>query len=253
MHRRQKIWRLLYGLARPFLIRRFALTAEPCRVEGPCLIVANHVTNYDPLLLAMSFADTPIRFVASEHIFRHGLISRLLEKLVAPIPRRKGAAGADTVRSVLRAIKDGETVCIFAEGDASWDGLTHPVFPATGKLARMAGVPLVTYRLEGGYLSLPRWSKKLRRGKMRGVIVGVYPPETLKAMKGPEITALIAACIIEGERLDGRKCNISALDLGAIITPNDVAAFMDIYVRQSSPKLEVDESKKEGREEEPAN
>ena len=68
-----------------------------------------------------------------------------------------------------------------------------------------------------------------------------------------EITALIAACIIEGERLDGRKCNISALDLGAIITPNDVAAFMDIYVRQSSPKLEVEESKKEGREEEPAN
>ena len=69
-----------------------------------------------------------------------------------------------------------------------------------------------------------------------------------------EITALIAACIIEGERLDGKSTVVlTALDLGAVITPADVAAFMDIYVRQSSPKLEVDESKKEGREEEPAN
>ena len=126
------------------------------------------MTTWDPLLLAMSFPDKPIRFVASEHIFRHGLVSRLLTWLVAPIPRKKAASGADTVMASLRALKAGDSVCIFAEGDASWDGLTHPVFPATGKLARMAGVPLVTYRLEGGYLSLPRWSKKLRRGKMRG-------------------------------------------------------------------------------------
>ena len=191
MHRRQKIWRLLYGLARPFLIKRFALTAEPCKVEGPCLIVANHVTNYDPLLLAMSFADTPIRFVASEHIFRHGLVSKLLDWLVAPIPRKKAASAADTVMTVLRALKAGDTVCIFAEGDATWDGLTHPVFPATGKLARMAGVPLLTYRLEGGYLSMPRWSGKLRRGKVRGHQIGFYPPEELKSLKGPEITAMI--------------------------------------------------------------
>ena len=197
MRRRQKIWRFLCMMFRPFLVRRFALTAEPCKVEGPCLIVANHVTNFDPMLLAMSFPDRPIRFVASEHIFRHGWISRLLEKLVAPIARRKGAAGADTVRAVLRALKDGELVCLFAEGDATWDGLTHPVFPATGKMARSAGAALMTYRLEGGYLSMPRWSGRLRRGKMRGRAVGIYPPETLKGMKGPEITEMIDRDLFE--------------------------------------------------------
>lgn len=195
--KRKRRWKLLWHLAHRFLTRRFRLEAEPCTLDGPCLVVSNHVTTWDPLLLSMSFPDKPIRFVASEHIFRHGLVSRLLNWLVAPIPRKKAASGADTVMASLRALKAGDSVCIFAEGDASWDGLTHPVFPATGKLARMAGVPLVTYRLEGGYLSLPRWSKKLRRGKMRGVIVGVYPPETLKAMKGPEITALIDRDLFE--------------------------------------------------------
>lgn len=67
-----------------------------------------------------------------------------------------------------------------------------------------------------------------------------------------EITALIAACIVEGERLDGRECQVSALDIGADVTPKDVAAFMDIYVRQSSPEMEVDEPKKGRREVEPA-
>lgn len=189
--KRRKRWKLVTRLIRGFVCRRFRLTAEPCTLPGPFLLVANHVTNWDPLMLAVSFPDTPIRFVASEHIFRHGLISRILEWLAAPIPRRKAASGADTVKSILRALKEGESVGLFAEGDASWDGLTHTVFPATGKLARMAGVPLVTYRLEGGYLSLPRWSSRRRLGRVHGAAVGIYQPEELKKIKGGEITALI--------------------------------------------------------------
>ncbi len=189
--KRLKRWKLLWWLLHGFITRRFQLEAERLVPPGPCLIIANHVTNWDPLLLAMSFPETPIRFVASEHIFRHGLVSKLLDWLVAPIPRKKGASGADTVMTVLRALKAGDTVCIFAEGDATWDGLTHPVFPATGKLARMAGVPLLTYRLEGGYLSMPRWSGKLRRGRVRSHQISFYPPEELKKRKGPEITAMI--------------------------------------------------------------
>lgn len=189
--KRYKRWKFLYWLAHGFLTRLFHLEAERLNPIGPCLIIANHVTNWDPLLLAMSFPDTPIRFVASEHIFRHGIISKLLAWLVAPIPRKKAASGADTVMSVLRALKAGDTVCIFAEGDATWDGLTHPVFPATGKLARMAGVPLLTYRIEGGYLSFPRWAAGLRRGKVWGRQIGFYKPEELKKQKGPEITEMI--------------------------------------------------------------
>ena len=197
MPKRYKRWKLLYRLTHGFITRRFHLEAERLDPDGPCLIIANHVTNWDPLLLAMSFPNTPIRFVASEHIFRRGPVSKLLEKLVAPIPRRKAASGADTVMTVLRALKAGDTVCIFAEGDASWDGLTHPVFPATGKLARMAGVPLVTFRLEGGYLSMPRWSGRLRRGKVRGHQIGFYTPGELKKKKGPEITAMIDRDLFE--------------------------------------------------------
>ncbi len=193
----ERTWRRLQWLLRGFIIRRFNLEAVPCEVKGPCMVISNHVTTWDPLLLAMSFRYKHLHFVASEHIFRLGLVSRLLSALVAPIARRKGSMAADTVMQSLRAIKAGGSVCIFAEGDATWDGVGVDVFPATGKMVRSSGATLVTYRLEGGYLSLPRWSRKLRRGKVRGSAVGIYPPEQLKAMKPQEILAIINRDIYE--------------------------------------------------------
>lgn len=189
--KRYKRWRFLYRIVRCFVPRRFNLEYEKSDIDAPCLIISNHVTSWDPLLLSMSFPETPIAFVASEHIFRLGLISRLIEKFVAPIPRRKASSGADTVMMCMRRLRAGDTVCIFAEGDATWNGVSGEVFPATGKLARSCGANLVTYRIEGAYLSYPRWAKTKRRGKARGHVVGVYTPEQLKAMKPDQITALI--------------------------------------------------------------
>ena len=67
-----------------------------------------------------------------------------------------------------------------------------------------------------------------------------------------ELTALMAACIAEGERLDGRDGAPSALELGALVTPAKVREFLTIYAIQSSPKVEVEEPKKVEREAEPA-
>lgn len=74
----------------------------------------------------------------------------------------------------------------------------------------------------------------------------------INTIRPSELTALMAACIEEGERLDGRGGAPSAKDLGAIITPDDVRNFLEIYVRQSTPKLDKEEQKKEERETEPA-
>lgn len=57
--KRLKRWKLLWWLLHGFITRRFQLEAERLVPPGPCLIIANHVTNWDPLLLAMSFPETP--------------------------------------------------------------------------------------------------------------------------------------------------------------------------------------------------
>jgi hypothetical protein len=67
----------------------------------------------------------------------------------------------------------------------------------------------------------------------------------IQSFRPSELTALMAACIAEGERLDGNTDTPTALDLGAIIRPDDVAKFLEIYIRQSSPQMDVDPPKKE--------
>lgn len=189
--RDMKLYRLLATLAAPVLRLIFRFRYEKQRLDGPTLVICNHVTNYDPLLVAVCFAKNHMHFVASEHLFRLGWVSAVIKYICDPIPRRKGTSGADTAMACLRKLRAGRSVCLFAEGECTWDGVTAPIVPSTGRLAKMAGATLLTCRLEGGYLTAPRWGKGLRPGKMALQVVGTYSPEELKTMDGDQIEALI--------------------------------------------------------------
>ena len=59
-----------------------------------------------------------------------------------------------------------------------------------------------------------------------------------------DMASLLAACINEGERLDGRSANYTAEDIGELCNLETISEFMDIYVRQSKPRLAEDPEKK---------
>ena len=174
-----RFWKLLHATAGRYVVRRFNYSFDPVGIEPPFILISNHVTNSDPFFIGLVYKPKSLAFVASEHIFRMGFISKLLKRYLAPIPRPKADSGVGAVRAVLKRLREGDPVVLFAEGDCTWNGVSGKIFPATGKLAKAAGVPLVTYRLEGGYLTSPRWSKKARRGMMRGRLVHIYSPEEL--------------------------------------------------------------------------
>lgn len=186
-----KKWNAIQFILAPFFNRIFRFEHESFIPEGPCIVVSNHVTNFDPILVGLCFPKTPLCIVASEHLFRKGWMTSAIRWLFDPIAKRKGSSGMETAMACMRKIRAGRTICIFAEGETTWDGLTQPILPSTGSLARMSGATLVTFRLEGGYLTAPRWAAKMRRGKMRGKVVGTYSPDILKAMKPEEINEII--------------------------------------------------------------
>ena len=185
------IWKILRGLIAPWLKLKFAYTFDPVDVEGPCIILPNHNTDWDPLLISISM-PFHMYFVASEHIFRWGLLTRLIRWAIDPISRLKASTAADTALTAIRRMRKGASVCLFPEGNRSWDGVTQDIFPATGKLVRASGATLITYRIEGGYFTCPRWAgNRLRRGRMQGHTVGIYPPEQLKKMSPEQINDII--------------------------------------------------------------
>lgn len=195
--RHMRAYRIIKALVSPFFKWLFRIRSQPApEIQGPCLVLANHNSDLDSVLIHFSFQGL-LYFVASEHVFRAGLASRLLKRYFDPISRLKGSTDIKTAREVMRRLKQGMNVCIFAEGNRSFNGLTCPIPPSIGRLAQACGVPLITYKFEGGYFTTPRWAYTLRRGRMRGYVVQVYSPEQLKSMSAQEVNAAIAADLFE--------------------------------------------------------
>ena len=191
-------YRLLRPLVRLFLWLKFGYRTEVAKkLPKNYLVLANHVTDWDPLFVAAGFRRQMF-FVASEHISRWKNAYRFLKFVFAPILRKKGTVASSTVVEILRKLRGGENVCIFAEGARSWDGVTGPILPSTAKLVQSAKCGLVTYRIVGGYFVSPNWSEKnLRRGPIRGAVAGVYSGEEIAAMPLEELQALIERDLYE--------------------------------------------------------
>ncbi|MEL7610306.1 MAG: lysophospholipid acyltransferase family protein [Bacillota bacterium] len=190
-------YRFFKALVGPYMKRLFRMTPLSApQLKGPYLVYANHNADLDPVLLGLSFKEH-IYFVASEHVYRAGFASKLLKRYFDPISRLKGSSDASAVKEILRRLRAGFNVCIFAEGNRSFDGRTCPILPTSGKLAKICGVPLVTYKFEGGYFTTPRWAFTMRHGRMRGYVVNIYSPEQLAAMGVNEINEAIAADLYE--------------------------------------------------------
>ena len=177
-------------------------------VSKTSLILTNHNTNWDFLYFGAAFRGH-MYFVASEHIFRTGLISKLIVFLAGPIARKKGASSVETVREIRRRLAKGCNVCMMADGNRSFGGQTGFISPATAKLARSCGAGLVTYRIHGGYFVNPRWSRKTRKGPVWGELAGQYTHEELKAMTNEEVYQLICRDLAVDAYEDQKEKNYS--------------------------------------------
>ncbi len=187
------IWHLLRPPVALFLKIKFGYTS--CRVKTRDLpdnyiVLANHATDFDPLMVATSFRRQ-MYCVGSEHISRWKIAYPLIKFLVGPIMRKKGMSASHAIIDILRKLKHGENVFMFAEGVRTWDGRTCHIAPTTGQLVKKAGCGLVTYKLVGGFFISPGWSKHTRRGYCRGDVVNIYTKEQLAAMSVDEINEAI--------------------------------------------------------------
>ena len=217
------VFEMLRYTAAPIIRHAMKYSYEkPDGPHKPSLIVSNHNTDLDPVLVAMSFSRH-IYFLASEHALRAGFASKLLKRMFNPIPINKVKPDIGAIKEIIVRIKAGASVCFFPEGDRSYNGVTAPVTVAAAKLAKKSGADLITFRLEGGYFTRPRWSKEKRKGGMTGVIVGRYAAADIKEMTDEQVTAIIDRDIYEDayERIKLNpslyKCNNPAENIEAVL------------------------------------
>ncbi|MCQ2085114.1 MAG: 1-acyl-sn-glycerol-3-phosphate acyltransferase [archaeon] len=179
-------------LVLPLINRHFGIRTERYKgeVPGPCMVMFNHVSDYDPFGVLQGFAHYT-RYVASDALVRKRKM-RILFGIVSDfIYRRKGENGDNVVRSVKATIDKGIHVCMSPEGGESINGTTAFIRPRTGSMIKEVGCGLVTFRMEGGYFMRPSWCRHRFKGPMFGKVVGTYSKEQLADMTAEEINDLI--------------------------------------------------------------
>jgi len=164
--------------------------------DVPTLIISNHNSNLDAAFLMMGFTRHAY-CLASEHTFRNGRPSKIMKAVFDPIPINKTQTDISAIKEMMRRLKAGASVCLFAEGDRSYSGRTAPIGISTAKLAKKSGADMITFRIEGGYFTTPRWSGSTRKGKMNGVFVNKYTASELKGMTDRQVLDAIERDIHE--------------------------------------------------------
>ena len=173
---------------------RYNIKVESPRAETnrPCVVVFNHQTAFDQFFVSISFKQ-PIYYLSSEDLYSNGLTSALIRYLVAPIPIKKQTTDITAVKIAMRVAKEGGSIGIAPEGNRTYDGRPVYIKPAIAKLVRATRLPLVIYRIEGGFGVQPRWSDVLRRGKMHSYVARILEPEEIKAMTDEELLEVIVS------------------------------------------------------------
>lgn len=156
----------------------------------PFILLSNHNSDGDQFAVGVAIKGHMF-YVASEHILRSGLGGKLVRLLAYPVVRKKGAEAKSTVKDIHKRLEQGANVCMFVEGNRSFNGQTGWISPTNGALVKHSDAALITFRLDGGYFRTPRWAKYARKGPEFGYVVNEYPKEQLQSMTEEEITDII--------------------------------------------------------------
>ena len=171
---------------------KYGITVEKFREQGKraYLVLYNHQTAFDQFFVGMAFRGA-IYYVASEDLFSKGWVSSVIRYLVAPIPIKKQTTDIGAVMNCIRVAREGGTIAIAPEGNRTYSGKTEYMSSAIAPLAKKLKLPIAFYHIEGGYGVHPRWSDKIRKGKMRGFVSKVLEPEEYAGMTNEELYARI--------------------------------------------------------------
>ena len=167
------VMRLLVWLLIHVVYRVRTRTLENIPDEGPCLLVCNHVSFIDALVLAGSIRR-PVRFIMYYRIFEIPLLSFIFRTAGAiPIAgaREDPALMHRAFDRVADALDAGEVVCIFPEGRITHDGALGPFRQGVMRILERTPVPVVPLALDGlwGSFFSRRYGRAMSRLFPRGL------------------------------------------------------------------------------------
>lgn len=144
------IYRLLKFLARIVLavLRRWEVRGvDNLPAIGGMVLVANHVSYWDPVVVICAF-QRKVHFMAKSELFRIPIVGYAV-KVSGAFPVRRDRSDRSAIRTALRLLGEGKVVGVFPEGTRSRTGELLKPHAGAAMLALKAGVPMLPVAVSG--------------------------------------------------------------------------------------------------------
>ena len=118
--------------------------------SGGALLICNHLSYVDPFLVSAAIGR-PVRFLMYRDFFAVPLVghfSRLMGAIPVAADDRLSQKRA-TMELAAELIRQGELVCVFAEGSISRSGCLNGFRRGLERIARESGAPIIPLALDG--------------------------------------------------------------------------------------------------------
>jgi len=188
-------WMLVHSLYR---VRKQGLEHIPA--EGPAVVVSNHVSYADAVILH-AVCPRRVRFVMDADIYRVPVLNWLF-RAVGAIPVGDPRVDRELVRRsydlVADALDNGEVVVLFPEGGITRDGEVGPFKNGVEKIVRRTPAPVVPVALKGLWGSFfsyggGRVMRKLPARLFARIEVVAGPPVAAGSVNAAELRARVSA------------------------------------------------------------
>ena len=138
-----------FGILTKFLFRaRYHNIEQLKTIEGPCILMGNHQSWADPVLLAVPAKHQQYRILGKKELTNNFIMKRLAPKMHM-IAVGRGESDMAAMRSCMRALKENHVLLIFPEGTRHQPSLMHEVETGAAVLALRAKVPMIPVYIHG--------------------------------------------------------------------------------------------------------
>ncbi len=148
----ERMYDFFVGLVRPIYSLLYPVKVEGVEnvpAEGGCLLCANHLSNRDPIYIAIR---TPrrIRFMAKIELFKFKPLGAAIRGLLA-FPVDRGHSDLNAIRTAMKILNDGHVLGVFPQGTRSKDNSRLPMLNGVSMIALRAQKPVIPVYIGGPY------------------------------------------------------------------------------------------------------
>ena len=259
-------FRFFVTCAVKLLYRVRTIGAENVPVAGPAILLANHASYMDSVLLCAT-SRRRIRFLMSSTIYRKNRILRKIYDLYGVIPvdaKSSPREIASAFRAARQALDDGYMVCVFPEGGITRTGTIRAFKRGYERIVRGTNYPLIPVYMGGSWGTIyhyyqgqlvRRWFRMSLCRYPVTVVFGRRMPSTTDAFHVRQAVMELSCDYFNTRRTDHSSLaktmisrlrhawseNLASDSMGISVTSGKALIASIAVARAISPRVEKDE------------